>query len=288
MNLSGQVTLILFTSEGREHLLNTSYPSFLAHNTFAFYETLLAIDGPYDLSAVPAVKPDRVLQQCRRKGYITSIQTALDTVKTPYFFWLEDDFIFHKEAPVAYMLSVLADPGWAGLFLSRSAPLVESDKRVQYADDLYLMNIGFSVSPSLCNTETVKAAFAALAASPKDESTRRMGFETFIDGYFVKNGYKYAVVDPGAEAHVTHAGHLESTPREYHMINSIDPELSDIDKFYLSGLGKEGEISLYNKLAMLPKLWYATLVLTFKLFRNRKAYDFAFRIYRGFLRGFKF
>jgi len=288
MNLSGQVTLILFTSEGREHLLNTSYPSFLKQNTFIFYETLLAIDGPFDLNAVPTVKPDRILQQCLRKGYISNIQAALDTVKTPYFFWVEDDFIFNKEAPVAHMLSVLKDDTWAGLFLSRSAPLKESGKRVRYADDLYLMDIGFSVSPSLCNTQTVKDAFAALAASPKDESTRRMGFETFIDDYFVKNGYKYAVVDPGDVAHVDHIGHLESTPREYHMINSIDPELSDIDKFYLSGLGKEGEISLYNKLAMLPKLWYAILVLTFKVFRNRKAYDFAFRIYRGFLRGFKF
>jgi len=288
MNLSSQVTLILFTSEGREHLLNASYPSFLTYNTFIFYETLLAIDGPFDLNAVPTVKPDRILQQCLRKGYIWSIQNALDTVKTPYFFWLEDDFIFNKEVPVAYMLSVLKDDNWAGLFLSRSAPLEESKKRVRYADDLYLMDIGFSVSPSLCNTQTVKDAFAALAASPTDESTRRMGFETFIDDYFVKNGYKYAVVDPGDVAHVDHIGHLESTPREYHMINSIDPELSDIDKFYLSGLGKEGEISLYNKLAMLPKLWYAILVLTFKVFRNRKAYDFAFRIYRGFLRGFKF
>jgi hypothetical protein len=283
-----QVTLIIFTSEGREHLLKESLPSFLYYNTFPFGKTILAIDGNYDRGALATANPDLVLQQYKRKGYIASIWNALNGIETPYFFWLEDDFIFNYTPPLERMLGVMEEGGWAGIFLSRSAPLVDKQKKKQYAEDLFLMEIGYSVSPALCNTQIMRAAFEALAESPKDESTRRLGFETFIDNYFIQNGYKYAVIDPGNTAPVKHIGDLESTPREYHMVNSTDEKLSDIDKFYLSGFGKEGQLTLYNKIAMLPKLWYAAIILTFKLFTNRRAYDFAFRIYVALLRGFKY
>jgi hypothetical protein len=39
---------------------------------------------------------------------------------------------------------------------------------------------------------------------------------------------------------------------------------------------------------MLPKLWFAVLILSFKLLKYRYAYDMAFRIYIAFLKNFKF
>lgn len=287
--IANLITLVIFTSEGREHLLRQTIPSFKKACSYNFHETILSVDGRYDMDAAAIATPGHLLVHPQRTGYVKSIISALKLIDTPYFFLLEDDFIFNKPVQMAEMLNALQDnSNLAGVFLSRTAPLTMSEKQHHHYGEFYRPGHGLSVSPTLFRTDLMRDAFAALVNHPKDENTAYLGFEPFIDSYFIENGFDYALLDPGDTAHVNHIGYMESTAREYHMINSVDPDKSDVNKRYLSGLVKELNVSPYNKIAMLPKLWLAVLVLSFKLLKHRRAYDTAFRIYISYLKNFKY
>lgn len=282
------IDLIIFTCEGREHLLQKTVQSFTKTCNYPFKKVILAIDGNVDPAIISEINADVTIQYNTRHGYVNSIANALKLVDAPYFFWLEDDFLFNKEIPLTMMLDTLIkQPKWASIFLSRTILLPDETKHHHF-DEFYIPNFGFSVSPSICNTVHIKTTFNALESFSKSSDTKHYGFEPFMDDYFLKNNLSYATIDPGAVPHVTHAGQLESTAREYHMINSIDKKHSLVNKLYISGFGKDKKIILYNKLTMLPKLWLSVFVLTFEVLFNRQAYDFAFRIYLAYLRKFKY
>ena len=95
------------------------------------------------------------------------------------------------------------------------------------------------------------------------------------------------ILDPVDHEMLAHAGDFESTGREYHMINSVDATTASLDRNYISGLTRGKNITLYNKVAMLAKVWYAATVLSFSLFKHRHAYDFAFRLYSAYLKKFR-
>src|ERR1700710_2784805 len=103
------VTLVIFSSEGREHLLKQAYPSFAQHCKYRFAETILAIDGKYDLDAAEIAKPQIVVQQFNRKGYIANIQSAIRAIQTPFFLWLEDDYTFNQAVPIEDILNTMQD-----------------------------------------------------------------------------------------------------------------------------------------------------------------------------------
>jgi len=282
------VSLVIFTCEGRDHLLLKSFESFSKSCEDVFTYKLLVIDGKINQAAIDLVSPDMIIQSAVRRGYVNSIITALKNIETDYFFWLEDDFLFNQKVPLDYMLNTMVkDKSWAGIFLSRTAPLTLAEKKIHLFDNLYVPDFGFSVSPTLCKTEHIKNAFAAIIAHPKDESTKYISFEPFIDEFFIKNELKYAIIDPGSISHVEHFGGLESTAREYHMINSVSIPINPENKEYISGLNRYRKPSLYNKLGMFFKLYISVFYLSIKLFFSREAYDFAFRIYVAFLKRFK-
>ena len=277
---AGLVTLVIFTCEGREHLLQQTFKSFSDFCDFRFRQIILAVDGPISSAAVDFVKPDIIVRSYHRKGYVNNIVTAIKQIDTPYFFWLEDDFIFHKEIPVSYMCETMAQNNdWAGIFLSRRAPLPDTDKKEYIFDKFFVPDFGYSASPTFCNTQHINSAIQALVKYPKDEKSKLYGFETFFDNYFKQNHHKYALIDPGDSLQVTHVGKLESSAREFHMINSLDNETSLIGKKYISGFGVDRETKFINKAGMLFKLWPAVLSLSRRLWFSREAYDFAFRIY---------
>lgn len=288
MNKYGDITLLVFTSEGREHLLAQTFPSFKSACGETFFETIISVDGPYDVGILKDVKHDKSLYHYKRQGYVQSIIATLKMVNTPYLFLLEDDFIFKQEVPLDEMRAV-AKSGheWASIFLSRGL-LTKDDEGVELAENIYKPAYGLSMSPALFNTEHLRSAFDAMSKVPKDINTAYWGFEPFIDNYFSNNGLKYGVVNPGQTPHVEHIGWFESTAREYHMINSLDDGNTDVDKRFLSGFGKDLKITAYNRLTMLPKLWLAATYISFKLLFDRRAYDAAFRVYISFLRKFKY
>jgi hypothetical protein len=283
------IDLVIFTCEGREHLLLKSYESFKSVCDYKFDKTILVIDGPVDADIIAEINPNLVIQHTQRRGYVNSILEAIKLISTEYFFWLEDDFIFNQEVPMPYILETIKkQKNWGGIFLSRNAPFTQSEKKHHHFDNFYIPDFGYSVSPTLCRTNYIKQAFTALINYPKSEETKYYGFEPFIDDFFIANNISYALLDPGAIAHVNHIGQLENTGREYHMINSIDEKTTLVNKKYISNFGKDRKITTYNKIAMLPKLWFSVFILSFKLLKHRRAYDMAFRIYIAFLKNFKF
>jgi hypothetical protein len=282
------VSLVVFTCEGREHLLLKSFESFSGACEDDFAYKILVIDGKINQVAIDLVSPDMIIQSTLRRGYVNSIITALKNIETDYFFWLEDDFLFNQKVPLDYMLNTMVkDKSWAGIFLSRTAPLTITEKKIHLFDNLYVPDFGFSVSPTLCKTEHIKNAFTAMIAHTQDESTKYISFEPFIDEFFIQNELKYAIIDPGSISHIKHFGDLESTAREYHMINSISIPIKPVHKEYISGLQRTTTINLYNKAGMFIKLYISVFYLSIKLFFERESYDFAFRIYRAFLKRFK-
>jgi len=281
--MSAKVTLVIFTCEGKEHLLPQTYESFKKACSFTFSTIILAVDGKIDHKVIEYINPDILVQNYTRKGYIFSILNAISRVDTEYFFWLEDDFDFKQTVPFDRMLSVLQEQTkWSGIFLSRSAPLTPQEKEVHHFDEFYIPFFAYSVSPTLCRSVYIKDAFAAMLNHPKNENNKTYGFETFMDDYFKSNGLSYALVDPGEIPHVEHIGKLESTAREYHMINSLNAEVSSVNKEYISGFGYDRQITMGNKIGMLPKLFVAFVSLSVNLFGQRKAYDYAFRIYLAY------
>jgi hypothetical protein len=283
------ISLVIFTCEGREHLIKKMTPSFKKFCDFEFTTTILVADGPVSSEVVDMVNPNLLIQHPKRQGYVQSIIDALKVIETEYFFWLEDDFEFKQAVPILDMFNALNNNNnWAGVFLSRKPLLNENDFISHYYDKFYLPKIGYSVSPTLCRTSMVKSAFKALMEYPKSEETKLYGFETFINDFYINSGYAYAIIDPGITAHVDHIGILlESTAREFHMINSIDKTQSSINKEYISGFGYHQTITFWNKFFLIPKLFIAFFNLSFKLFGKRYAYDFATRIYFSYLRKFK-
>jgi len=279
-----QISLVIFTCEGREHLIQATLSAFRQRCNHCFYRTILAIDGRIDLKVIDIVQPDLLVQSYSRKGYINNILQALSLINTDYFFWLEDDWHFPVDIPVEEFIRLLELPEILQVVLSKTD---YNQTFTKYNGNYYIPKDGFSANPGICRTKEIKEGFERIRRTKKDESTQLIGFENALNDYAVLKQMitlKY-IID--YRSTVEHSGELESTPREYHMINSLDNRHTFIDKEYISGFGYEKKIGLANKAGMTLKLWLATIALSVRLWSFRDAYDFAFRIYLGFRKKFK-
>jgi hypothetical protein len=277
------VTVLIFSCEGREHLLQKTFKSFRNASPVA-YKSIVALDGPYENYPLSVINPDIIVQNFSRKGYISNIINAVMLVKTPYFFWLEDDWSF----PHPFFIEELIEP------LERDEKILQvvlskydANKEVAYTNDYSISPYGFSANPCVCRTETIIDAFTQLVNLPKDESTKLVGFENYVTSYMYSAGLSSILKFRSGKAFVNHTGELESTAREYHMINSIDVDKSSINKEYISGFGYENKVTLSNKIFMAMKIFLSSISLAIKLLSSRKAYDFAFRFYQTFQKTFK-
>jgi hypothetical protein len=279
-----RVNLVIFTCEGREQLVYDTYNSFKSSCNYPFSKTVLAIDGKIKPEVIDHIQPDLVVQSPVRKGYVNNIIQSLSAIESDYFFWLEDDWKFPFEIPLEKFLRLLDSSVAWQVVLSKN----DLDKtNVCYEVNFYFAADGFSANPGICKTWHVKKAFIELQQAEKSSLTQLVGFETFLTRYAQSNGLKTLKYFADGHASVRHSGELESTAREYHMINSIDEQYSSINKEYISGFGYDRKITVGNKLLMMFKLWAGTISLSIKLWYLRNAYDFAFRIYLGHKKKFK-
>ncbi|MBB5438873.1 hypothetical protein HDC92_002554 [Pedobacter sp. AK017] len=272
------VSLVIFTCEGREHLLIKTISSFRKSCGYNFFQTILAIDGQINPGIVDEINADVLVQSPGRKGYVNNILQAIRQVDTDYFFWLEDDWEFPYSIPV----KSLSDR------LSREERLIQlvlskSDRDSSGKIPAY---ISFSANPCLCNTRHIKNGFSEIVAAEKNEQSRFMGFENYLSGYMLRNGLRNDYMYQDNEAFVSHSGYLESTSRAFHMINTLKKNNNLSKTGYISGFGHQKKISIWNTFFLLPKLWIAVCILSFKIFYQRRAYDFAFRIYLSYKRKF--
>ncbi|HEY8784033.1 MAG TPA: hypothetical protein VIM16_20560 [Mucilaginibacter sp.] len=280
-----QTSLVIFTCEGREHLLLKSFESFSKSCKDVFAHKILVIDGKISQAVIDLIAPDMVIQSRVRRGYVNSIVKALKNIDTDYFFWLEDDWEFPRSFSIDSLAPFLDEPDVLQVTLAKLS--VDNDFKSYKTSDIYINGNGFSANPSLCRTAAVKDIFNEVVTYEKNEDSKFLSFEYFATDYSLRKELISLIKYHNGLAFVNHLGDLESTGREYHMINSIRIPVKSYKKEYISGLNRDQSPSLYNKIGLFVKLYIAVFYLSVKLFLSREAYDFAFRIYVASLKRFK-
>ena len=273
--------LVIFTCAGREHLLSRTWRSWapvVAQASVA--RRLLALDGPYNLSASQAFQPDVLVQSTARKGYIASILRCLALIDCDFLFWLEDDWIVSGDVNVGRAMAfLLANPNCLQVRWSKRV-LGPPEKELRLADGIFSSETGFSANPCICRTDLLKHGFSALAASEKGARLGIDGFENFLTRWCGTAGLFCAVFDPGEVPAVSHIGDLESTSRKWHMTSSLD---RPVENEYLWSAGSAPP--LWRRLWMVLKLAAVFLRLGPLQLWDGWSYDFAFRIVSVFKNG---
>lgn len=219
------VDLLLFTCEGREHLLQSTVRSLSEAVDYQFANRIIAADGAVSLEEAPLRIASLFINRIPRAGYVRNIVTALRQVEAPYFFWLEDDWKFEAPVPFKELVGHLeAHPDWVQIRLSKSGPLSEDQRISPLTNGVFGSTVGFSANPCVCRTKHVRDGFEALLAAPKGNRLGEHGFEDFLTRWCQSRGLVCAVYDsPGVE----HQGYLESTSRSWHMTASLDGPVAD-------------------------------------------------------------
>ena len=266
------VTLVVFTCTGREHLLHESFSSFKAGCDYPFSKTILAIDGQINPAVIDHIKPDMIIQSPERRGYVNSIMRTLNNIDTDYYFWLEDDWKFHDTVDVERFAGLMQkNQDWAEIVLSKFGPLPVEFKVQPIEDDLYQSTFGFSANPCFCNTQYVKRGFQLLNNAPKGDKLGVDGFENFLTRTFDAENIKCVIVDPVDHISISHEGYLESTPRNWHMTNSLESRTTE----HLLTIPTP---SLTRRLLMMVKLLAAFFKLSVTQLFSNKVYELCFRI----------
>jgi len=266
------VSLVIFTCTGREHLLRESFTSFEAACDYPFSKIILAIDGQINPQIIDHIKPDVIVQSPERKGYVNSIMRTLNNIDSDYYFWLEDDWKFHDKVNIRWFVGLMQkNKDWAEMILSKFGPLTPEFKVQPIGDDLYQSTFGFSANPCLCNTQTVKRGFRLLNDAPKGDKLGFDGFENFLTRTFDAENIKCIIVDPVDHLSISHEGYLESTPRNWHMTNSLESRTKE----HLLTMATP---SFFRRMLMAVKLAGAFLKLFFTQFFNDRVYELCFRI----------
>jgi hypothetical protein len=267
-----KVSLIIFTCEDREHLLKRTYASFLASCDYKFDQVILAVDGVIDQSVIADINPDLVVYTYKRKGYVISIRNTLSNITGEFFFWLEDDWDFHFKVDVPHYVNLLNQhQDWAQVIYSKYGPLTDEFKINKAGDDLYENINGFSTNPGFNRTRFVRDGYDNLDQSKQQFSSQEWGHEDLIKFYLAEKGLRYVLIDPVDHTSISHEGYLESTPRNWHMISSLDKKT---EKHLLT----IPTPSLARRLFMIAKLSRAFISLAFRQLWNNEIYELCFRV----------
>lgn len=269
-----EVTLLVFSCVGRAHLLQSTLASFRRQCDFRFTEILYAHDGEMDSAAPGWVGAQRMVQNCERAGYVRSILQALAIVRTPYVFWLEDDWEFTHPVDVPRFLAEMErHPDWMQIRLSKIAPLTPKEVAQPLdATALHRSSSAFSANPHLGRTQSLRDGFNAYFASPR---TTANTFESFLEQWVHRTGVVCAVLaPPGSAPSVAHTGYLESTGRQWHAAVT----LSGAPTEYSSGMRSVGAMPpLWRRAALAVKLLWAAGAIGLRALRRASAYDLGFR-----------
>lgn len=270
---NNNITLVIFTCEGREHLLSQTISSFRKHFSYNWSKVILAIDGQVHPQLKNEIRPQLILQHPQRSGYVNSISTTLKAINTPYFFWLEDDWTFHSSVSIEILVEQLENhQDWAEIVLSKTGALTEAEK-INPLNGIFFHSInGFSANPCLCNTKLLQDAFTELESAPKGGQLGQDGFENFLTRKFSSDNIKTVILDPVDHFPISHEGYLETTPRKWHMTNSLE-ETSSLEHLITIPIPP-----FWRRISMIFKLIAIFFKLMIVQLYNNKIYEFCFRI----------
>jgi hypothetical protein len=271
-----ELSLLLFSCSGREHLLTRTYRTWKSV-VAPIPEKILVLDGSYDEASIAHLDFDFVLHAKRRHGYVASISRSLPLVKSEFVFWLEDDWEPLSPIDIGHALDFLVEnPRCLQLRWSKRAPLDRSGGPLR--EDIYRSEAGFSANPCVCRTELLREAFAALEQAEKGGRPGLDGFENFVTRWCTTHQVTCAVLDPGDEPAVLHIGYLESTPRKWHMTESLAPSAETAPGSFAK------PPPLWRRFLMILKLAVIFPRLAIRQFHDNTYYDLAFRIIATFTR----
>ena len=163
---------------------------------------------------------------------------------------------------------------WVEIVLSKNGALNEEQKANKLANNLYETTFGFSANPCLCSTEHLQPAFNALEKAPRGNKLGEDGFENFLSKKFAEENKKCVILDPVDQSHISHEGYLESTPRSWHMTDSIENKAT-------THLLTIPAPSLFRRFKMIGKLLLMFLKLSKLQLHNNKIYEYCFRVIRS-------
>lgn len=270
--LTNPITLLIFTCEGREHLLKKTIDSFKAACSYEFARVILAIDGVINSDIISYINPDLAVYNYKRKGYVNSINNALVNIHTDYFFWLEDDWNFHEKIDMAHLLAIMQkNEDWAEMVFSQFGPLKPEMKNRPLGGNLYQTPFGFSANPCICTSSHLQSAFAMLSNAAKGDKLGEDGFENFLTRVYQNENIKCVIIDPVDHISISHEGYLETTARNWHMTNSLEERTKE----HLLTMPRP---SLARKLYMVVKLFAAFFKLAAGQLVNNKVYELCFRV----------
>lgn len=206
-------TLVIFSCEGREHLLKKTYRSAVDKIRYDFDNIIVSHDGKGGRWAVENIKPDLFLQSPVRKGYVPSIQRALKHVETEFFFWLEDDWGFSKPIDICKYLNILSVKYSYSQIIFLKRKMRDNNKISKVEENIFTSKIGFSANPGINRTSHVSNAL-----QDADDS-KATNIEHFMTSYFRQHDFDCLVADPGDDIpYVKHLGDLEATGGKWHTI----------------------------------------------------------------------
>lgn len=270
--LTNALNVLVFTCEGREHLLRRTWESFAPRLEGISHRRILAIDGQISPDAATWIRPDVVVQNYRRRGYVQSILNAVSLVDSELFLWLEDDWEVTGEFDLERALAILRDnPLWMQVRWSQKPTLEPADYKL--IPGIHYSSVGFSANPCLCRTALVRQGLEHLLGAPRGNSLATNFFENVLVTWARNQNLVCAVFDPQGITAVSHLGFLESTGREWLMTASLESEPTE--HFFNMG---DTRPQLWRRLWMGCKLVRAMLNVIFRIFALDAAYELAFRI----------
>src|SRR6185437_1689519 len=214
---------------------------------------------------------DIILHAKRRRGYVASISRGLPLVTSEFFFWLEDDWEPLSPIDVEHALDFLIEnPKCMQVRWSKRAPIDRSGGQME--KDIYRSEAGFSAYPCVCRTELLREAFAALEQAEKGGRPGLDGFENFLTLWCAGQQVTCAVLDPGDKPAILHIGYLESTPRKWHMTESLAPSTEAVSDSFAK------TPPIWRRLLMIAKLAVVFPRLAARQLHDNTYYDLAFRI----------
>ena len=270
--MKSTLSIVIFACEGREHLLRKTWASFRPNFSGVPVRKILAIDGHISLGEIEAISPDIVVQNFRRRGYVTSIQNALAQTTSEFFFWLEDDWIANQKLEVESAISLLRKhPSWLQIRWSKIGQLSESDYML--SPGVRYSSVGFSANPAICRTAETQAGFESIVhGATNGLSSDARNFENELINWAHANNRVCAVFETDGTPAVSHIGYLERTGRQWHTVNSLQRQPEE----FLFSMGRPPQ--LRRRVWMMAKLLGVMVDLSMRQFRDNGAYELAFRI----------
>jgi hypothetical protein len=263
------LSVLVFSCEGREHLLRATLDSIELVRLKIPLRVLLSVDGNLNLQKVSLSGISLAILHRQRIGYIKSIISSLDYVTEEFFLWLEDDWAFGSisEKQIRSAVDVLkADRSilqvrWPKDNSSAGQPII--------ASGIVRSKQAFSANPSIIRTSAAKDVFKMIEEiiTVEPAGNANIGFEEFVCEWAMQKGFYSAVFDVEKHGTVEHLGYLESTDRKWHFVGIADPRSSP---------NKPG-IHNINWLSLMPKFILKCFRIIAAMPFSERAAELAFR-----------